>query len=114
MAASVTVRVIGPTCVSHLYASPYLRARPGSLHGYDIVDHSQLNPELGDYASFRSVRTASHMSTCAALLVSRAPAMSAAMPRRAPFQADWIQFGFVDGVDKEPACASEGRQAWKR
>lgn len=33
---------------SHLYSSPYLRARPDSTHGYDIVDHSQLNPEVGD------------------------------------------------------------------
>lgn len=34
--------------VSHVYASPYLKARPGSSHGYDIVDHGRLNPELGD------------------------------------------------------------------
>jgi (1->4)-alpha-D-glucan 1-alpha-D-glucosylmutase len=34
--------------VSHLYSSPYLRARPGSTHGYDIIDHGQLNPEVGD------------------------------------------------------------------
>lgn len=33
--------------ISHLYSSPYLRARPGSTHGYDIVDHSQVNPEVG-------------------------------------------------------------------
>lgn len=33
--------------VSDLYASPYLQARPGSMHGYDISDHSNLNPELG-------------------------------------------------------------------
>jgi (1->4)-alpha-D-glucan 1-alpha-D-glucosylmutase len=33
--------------ISHCYASPYLRARPGSMHGYDIIDHSQLNPEIG-------------------------------------------------------------------
>ena len=38
--------------VSHLYASPYLKARPGSTHGYDIVDHNALNPELGDEAAF--------------------------------------------------------------
>ncbi len=36
--------------ISHLYSSPYLRARPGSTHGYDIVDHSALNPEIGDAA----------------------------------------------------------------
>ena len=33
--------------ISHCYASPYLRARPGSTHGYDIIDHNSLNPEIG-------------------------------------------------------------------
>ncbi|WP_119066019.1 malto-oligosyltrehalose synthase [Rubrobacter indicoceani] len=33
--------------VSDLYASPYMEARPGSTHGYDIVDHNRLNPEIG-------------------------------------------------------------------
>ena len=38
--------------VSHLYASPFLKARPGSTHGYDIVDHDRLNPELGAEDAF--------------------------------------------------------------
>ena len=38
--------------ISHLYVSPLLRARPGSLHGYDVVDHGALNPELGTRADF--------------------------------------------------------------
>jgi (1->4)-alpha-D-glucan 1-alpha-D-glucosylmutase len=38
--------------VSHVYASSWLKARPGSSHGYDIVDHHSLNPELGDQAAF--------------------------------------------------------------
>jgi (1->4)-alpha-D-glucan 1-alpha-D-glucosylmutase len=41
--------------ISHVYASPYLMARPGSTHGYDIIDHSRLNPEVGtdtDYEHF--------------------------------------------------------------
>jgi len=38
--------------ITHCYASPYLRARPGSTHGYDIIDHSQLNPEIGDTDDF--------------------------------------------------------------
>ncbi|MBF0416179.1 MAG: 4-alpha-glucanotransferase [Magnetococcales bacterium] len=41
--------------ISHCYASPYLKARPGSNHGYDIVDHTVLNPEIGtpeDYEEF--------------------------------------------------------------
>ena len=33
--------------ISHVYCSPYLRARAGSKHGYDIVDHEKLNPEIG-------------------------------------------------------------------
>jgi (1->4)-alpha-D-glucan 1-alpha-D-glucosylmutase len=33
--------------VSHIYASPILTARAGSMHGYDVVDHSRINPELG-------------------------------------------------------------------
>ena len=33
--------------ISHIYASPLLKACPGSTHGYDICDHSQINPEIG-------------------------------------------------------------------
>jgi (1->4)-alpha-D-glucan 1-alpha-D-glucosylmutase len=38
--------------VTHLYCSPYLQAAPGSAHGYDVVDHSRLNEELGGAAAF--------------------------------------------------------------
>lgn len=38
--------------ISHIYCSPYLRARPGSAHGYDIIDHTALNPEIGNRADF--------------------------------------------------------------
>ncbi len=38
--------------ITHLYASPFLKARPGSTHGYDIVDHDRLNPELGGDEGF--------------------------------------------------------------
>jgi (1->4)-alpha-D-glucan 1-alpha-D-glucosylmutase len=38
--------------ISDLYASSYLAARPGSLHGYDVVDHQALNPELGPGADY--------------------------------------------------------------
>ncbi len=39
--------------VSHLYASPFLKARAGSTHGYDIIDHNSLNPEFGGEEAFR-------------------------------------------------------------
>lgn len=38
--------------ITHCYASPYLKARAGSTHGYDIVDHNQLNPEIGSQDDF--------------------------------------------------------------
>ena len=38
--------------ISHIYASPYLRARSGSLHGYDVADPSSLNPELGSQQDY--------------------------------------------------------------
>ena len=33
--------------ISHVYSSPYLQAGPGSMHGYDVVDHHRVNRELG-------------------------------------------------------------------
>lgn len=33
--------------ISHVYSSPYLQAAPGSMHGYDVVDHQHVNHELG-------------------------------------------------------------------
>ena len=41
--------------ISHLYASPLLKARAGSMHGYDIVDHNVVNPELGGEAALREL-----------------------------------------------------------
>jgi (1->4)-alpha-D-glucan 1-alpha-D-glucosylmutase len=38
--------------ISHVYASPFLKARAGSTHGYDVVDPDALNPELGGEPAF--------------------------------------------------------------
>ncbi|AAZ97127.1 Alpha amylase, catalytic subdomain [Thiobacillus denitrificans ATCC 25259] len=38
--------------ISHCYLSPILKARPGSRHGYDITDHSSLNPEIASAEDF--------------------------------------------------------------
>jgi (1->4)-alpha-D-glucan 1-alpha-D-glucosylmutase len=46
--------------ISHLYTSPYLQARPGSLHGYDISDHGELNRELGGEALHAEMVEALH------------------------------------------------------
>jgi (1->4)-alpha-D-glucan 1-alpha-D-glucosylmutase len=53
--AAALVPYLAALGISHCYASPYLKARPGSAHGYDIVDHNSLNPEIGtpeDYEHF--------------------------------------------------------------
>jgi (1->4)-alpha-D-glucan 1-alpha-D-glucosylmutase len=41
--------------VSHVYLSPIFKARPGSVHGYDITDHNELNPELGTEDDYESM-----------------------------------------------------------
>ena len=41
--------------ISHLYTSPFLRARAGSTHGYDVVDHRELNPEIGSDADLAAL-----------------------------------------------------------
>jgi (1->4)-alpha-D-glucan 1-alpha-D-glucosylmutase len=46
--------------ISHVYASPILAARPGSTHGYDIVDHNAFNPELGSADEFDELVAALH------------------------------------------------------
>jgi (1->4)-alpha-D-glucan 1-alpha-D-glucosylmutase len=39
--------------ISHVYASPITTARTGSLHGYDVVDPTRVNPELGGEEGLR-------------------------------------------------------------
>lgn len=46
--------------ISHIYASPYLKARAGSSHGYDITDYNALNPEVGDEADLDALVAALH------------------------------------------------------
>ncbi|MFD1330528.1 malto-oligosyltrehalose synthase [Methylopila musalis] len=41
--------------ISHLYSSPILTARAGSMHGYDVVDPTAVNPELGGEDGLRAL-----------------------------------------------------------
>lgn len=50
--ATALVPYIDRLGISHVYLSPILRARPGSTHGYDTVDHTSINPELGTRDDF--------------------------------------------------------------
>lgn len=50
--AAALVPYLASLGISHVYCSPYLRAHPGSTHGYDVVDHNAFNPEIGDREDF--------------------------------------------------------------
>ncbi len=56
--AAAQVDYLAGLGLSHLYCSPILQAAPGSTHGYDVVDHSRLNDELGGDAGYRQLRDA--------------------------------------------------------
>lgn len=54
--------------ISHVYASPLLTARPGSMHGYDVIDPTRINPELGGEAALRRFVDALHANRMGLLL----------------------------------------------
>jgi (1->4)-alpha-D-glucan 1-alpha-D-glucosylmutase len=51
-AAAAVVPYLKALGISHVYASPFTKARKGSTHGYDVVNHTVINPELGGDAGF--------------------------------------------------------------
>ena len=58
--ASEIVPYFSDIGISHCYISPCLKARPGSMHGYDIVDHNSFNPEIGTAEDFDRFVSALH------------------------------------------------------
>ena len=56
--AAAIVPYLADLGISHLYCSPYLQAAPGSTHGYDVIDHSRLNEELGGPEAFDRLQAA--------------------------------------------------------
>jgi (1->4)-alpha-D-glucan 1-alpha-D-glucosylmutase len=56
--AAALVPYLKAVGISHLYSSPFLKARAGSTHGYDVVEHNSLNPELGGDAAFQRLSDA--------------------------------------------------------
>ena len=58
--AKAIVPYLAALGISHCYISPCLKARPGSMHGYDIVDHNSLNPEIGSPEEFDGFVAALH------------------------------------------------------
>jgi (1->4)-alpha-D-glucan 1-alpha-D-glucosylmutase len=58
--ATAIIPYLSALGISHCYASPYLRARPGSMHGYDIIDHNSLNPEIGSPEDYEALVSELH------------------------------------------------------
>ncbi|MFD3696421.1 malto-oligosyltrehalose synthase [Streptomyces sp. NPDC058646] len=54
-AAGAAVPYLASLGVSHLHLSPVLEAVPGSAHGYDVTDHTQVRAELGGEAGLREL-----------------------------------------------------------
>lgn len=48
---SAVIDYLAALNVTDCYMSPYLEAKPGSTHGYDVFNHGRLNPEVGDEAA---------------------------------------------------------------
>jgi (1->4)-alpha-D-glucan 1-alpha-D-glucosylmutase len=51
-AAAAIVPYLKALGITHVYTSPFMKARKGSTHGYDVVNHTVINPELGGDAGF--------------------------------------------------------------
>lgn len=79
-AAAAAVPHLASLGVSHLHLSPVLQAVPGSLHGYDVVDHARVRDELGGEEALRALaRTAREQGL--GLIVDIVPNHMAMAPR---------------------------------
>ena len=93
--------------ISDLYASPLLKPRPGSSHGYDAVDPTQLNPELGSASDFDALSTVLQAHEMG-LLLDIVPNHMAASPQN-PWWSDVLEKGTVSryapffDIDWQPA-----------
>ncbi|WP_307804401.1 malto-oligosyltrehalose synthase [Micromonospora echinofusca] len=105
--------------VTHLYSAPLLAATPGSAHGYDVVDHSRVNPELGGEPGRRRL-VAALRAAGLGLVVDIVPnhagvAVPAANPAwwdvlrrgRGSAYADWFDIDWSAGRLKLPVLADD-------
>jgi (1->4)-alpha-D-glucan 1-alpha-D-glucosylmutase len=59
-AAASIVRYLADLGITDLYTSPILQAAPGSVHGYDVIDHGSINVELGGAEGYDRLSDALH------------------------------------------------------
>jgi (1->4)-alpha-D-glucan 1-alpha-D-glucosylmutase len=90
--ARETVPYLSQLGITDCYTSPHFKANPGSTHGYDICDHSSLNPELGtegDYDAFCGTLRGHALGHIADIV----PNHMAADPRSNPWWRDVLENG---------------------
>lgn len=108
--AAAIVDYLDALGITHAYASPYLTAQTGSMHGYDLVDPKRLNPELGsedDYRAWTEVLASRQMGH----IVDFVPNHMAAAPANGWWR-DVLENGqasvFADHFDIEWRSPKEG------
>ena len=97
--------------ISHLYASPITVARAGSLHGYDMIDPTRVNPELGGEDGLRRLVGALRGEGLA-LIVDIVPNHMATSGRANPWWWDILKNGRASryaayfDIDWDPAMSA--------
>ncbi|MGW4600340.1 malto-oligosyltrehalose synthase [Streptomyces sp. NPDC004457] len=82
-AAEAAVPYLASLGVSHLHLSPVLEAVPGSVHGYDVADHTRVRAELGGEGGLRALARTAHEHGLG-LVVDIVPNHMAMSPRHNP------------------------------
>jgi (1->4)-alpha-D-glucan 1-alpha-D-glucosylmutase len=89
--ANMLVSYLNRLGISDIYASPILKARKGSLHGYDVTEPTTLNPELGTEKEFNRLANALRKQGMG-LLLDIVPNHMAASPEN-PWWQDVVKKG---------------------
>ncbi len=93
--------------ISHCYASPILKARAGSAHGYDLIDHNLINPEIGTEEELRAFVHELHAHGMG-LILDMVPNHMGIGPGTNPWWQDVLQNGLASAhagffdIDWEP------------
>ena len=90
-AARAQVEYYASLGISHLYLSPIASAVPGSTHGYDVIDPTTVNPELGGEAGLQRLSDAGRARGMV-LILDIVPNHLAAHPLN-PYWADVLAHG---------------------
>ena len=90
--AAAVVPYLARLGVTHVYLSPSLQAAPGSTHGYDVVDPTRLNDELGGDAAFERLHAAAVVAGLG-LVLDIVPNHVGLLPTANPWWWDVLQHG---------------------